>query len=101
MSSGTSPTPVVASGSSRGTAPAAVPLRGARRVLRWVLLLIALVVAAYAEAEVERIGRTQRELKAQQQFNAVAYTEPIKAAVAQKLEASKGQFQATLAIFAV
>jgi hypothetical protein len=78
-----------------------IPLRRTRRVLRWLFLLTALILACFAAVEVERISRATQSLKEARQINSVAYTDPIKAAVAQKLEAAKGLFQASLLVVAV
>ncbi len=68
---------------------------------RWSLLAVALVLAYFAGREILRVDRNYAALQAQRTFDPVAYTEPIKAAVAQKLESSKGLFQASVLVLAL
>lgn len=71
---------------------------------RVVTLLAALAVAGYGGREVGRLSRAEGEIQktvAATGLAALPYTEPVKQAVAQKLESSRGLFQASLLVIAV
>jgi len=69
--------------------------------IKWAFVVVALSGLLYASLQIKHLVDNSSLLSGNAQIKAVPYTEPTKAAVAQKLEGAKGMFQITMLVMAV
>lgn len=89
-----------AAGTANQQAPQ--PERGsARLAARLVCAAVCAVILVAVLYHLFALSSNYRRMEGNIQFDALAYTDQVKAAIAQKLESSKGLMQASLLVFAV
>jgi hypothetical protein len=71
-----------------------------RGAARWCLFVVALLTLVYAIMTLQTLWRNVSYFDGRASLDTIPYTEPVKAAIGQKVDASKSLFQASLVIIA-